>query len=158
MKRLFALMCLVSMAAGAADKPKVSSDGTPIGDRPVLVIMRRGPYPAPAPPKGAVLPLSEAMVMLYLDIPCHLPIHGRESMFRSFDGIGVGCWVPTLGGGFQTIHAIDGIAHQDSSFAVFETAVFHTDTQTIKIIDENAKWFTDSMSDDNHPNDNHARY
>lgn len=90
-------------------------------------------------------------VILYLDVPCQLPIGGRENMLRYADGIGLGCWAPTLGGGYQIIHEIDGLVqqHPESVASSFETALFHTGTGTMAIVDENANWYRDAMAPSN---------
>jgi len=134
MTRLIALLCLLSATAASAgsvlDGPKVDKDGTPIGDRPVLIFVSRGArsdFPDPAPANGTIVPLTKVLMILYVDIPCQMPIQGRENMYRYADAADVGCWAPTVGGGYETIHEIDGISHQNLWLAsAFQTAVFQT--------------------------------
>jgi hypothetical protein len=69
-KAVFVALVLLATAAHAGGynpkKPKTGRDGTPIGDRPVLVVIEYGPridHPKPSPKKGDVVPMDRALVI-----------------------------------------------------------------------------------------------
>ncbi|MDP8984609.1 MAG: hypothetical protein M3N97_06110, partial [Pseudomonadota bacterium] len=118
---------------------KADASGTPIGVRPVLIFTRGKEK------KGDIIPYSSAFLILYLDLPCPLPIADGADYHRYADMLGVGCWVPTLGGGFRSIDRY-GHQHDQVRLDLMKTAAFHTDEKTFTIADENAEWFERSIN------------
>lgn len=162
-KRMIALAILIAALApyqadakthtkkGHSEASKVDKNGTPIGDRPVLVSFFGGLVK-----KGAVIEYTPWSAILYLDLPCPLALADRDDFFRFADSSGVGCWAPTVGGGYKVIDRF-GHEHDVPWLRTFKTAVFHTEAKTMSILEENADWFVDGDSklDDNSLNAGH---
>jgi hypothetical protein len=138
-KRLFFIVLSVGVRITDAQMYD-RNDVQPTGDQPVLVFFDHGPRldnPKPSPPAGAVVPYSAARDILYLRVPCQLPLVHKTDMLRFADTIGVGCWYPTLGGGAVKIYS-DGRTQPVTPFAThtYELATFHISEMTFKVIKE----------------------
>jgi hypothetical protein len=143
MKRLLLLTLLVALVAHAGDAPNAyAAPDSPTGDQRVLVFFDHGPrfdYPLPSQPRGAIVPYEKARAILYVDVPCKMPIVGRKHWRRYADMAGLGCWAPTIDGGYNVVSASDGVTrHMPFLEASFEFAIFHIPKMTFEVIKEDA--------------------
>jgi hypothetical protein len=139
------LLLFSSLAFSAGRAPTTSADGSPIGDRVVLVVFFAGEHNRPA--RGETVPLSRAFMILYIDVPCRLPIEDAKNMFRMVDMTGPGCWGPTYHDGFEIVREREtGIDRRGGLAETFEIAIFHVASKTLSVKEENAQRFVDALS------------
>ncbi len=136
MKTIATILALATaLASAAAARPPLT------GDHPVLIQADRGQrvdLMEPLPPVGAVLPLAKVRTILYLDVPCKLPLVDTKGMYQMADNTGVGCWYPTLDRGYTIIQETGYTFHAPWLEHSFEVAVFHVESRTFTVKREDA--------------------
>lgn len=101
--------------------------------RLLIVPSGRIDLPGPRLYTGSIVSTGSIFTILFTKEPCPLPIEGAETMHRAWQRAGayqVGCWYPTMEGGYVLIDGAGRMTKINSAWAYLPRGLLHPDGNT----------------------------